>query len=124
MGYNRRAHKIQNLRSKGISMAFVEQRATYNKAASDFDLMLAFTSATNKGVGVDKKRLRLRLAAYVARKTLSLTLNNHSEFITSGISRGGIWGGEKGNLPDFLQFQLNPQQSQRCFRGINCSFSI
>ena len=52
-------------------------------------------------LGFDKKRLGLRLAAYVVRKTLSLTLNSHSEFITSGISRGGIWGGEKGNLPHF-----------------------
>nr|YP_009919567.1 hypothetical protein [Solanum melongena]QMQ97349.1 hypothetical protein [Solanum aethiopicum]QMQ97448.1 hypothetical protein [Solanum wrightii]QMQ97643.1 hypothetical protein [Solanum sisymbriifolium]QMQ98013.1 hypothetical protein [Solanum torvum]QMQ98092.1 hypothetical protein [Solanum anguivi]QPF97045.1 hypothetical protein [Solanum stenotomum subsp. goniocalyx]QPF97185.1 hypothetical protein [Solanum ahanhuiri]QPF97256.1 hypothetical protein [Solanum phureja]QPF97323.1 hypothetical len=122
MGYNRRAHKIQNLRSKGISMAFVEQRANGRQVTliSCWPLLRLLI----RGLGFDKKRLGLRLAAYVVRKTLSLTLNSHSEFITSGISRGGIWGGEKGNLPHFLQFQLNPQQSQRCFRGINCSFSI
>ena len=53
-----------------------------------------------------------RLARLCSRKTLSSTLNSRSEFITSGISRGGICGGEKGNLLHFLQFQLNPQQSQ------------
>lgn len=55
-----------------------------------------------RGLGFDKLRLGFCLVVYVVRKILSLMLNSYSEFIISGISRGGICGGEKGNLFYFL----------------------
>lgn len=53
MGYNRRAHKIQNLRSKGISMAFVEQRANGRQVTliSCWPLLRLLI----RGLGFDKK---------------------------------------------------------------------
>ena len=105
MGYNRKADKIKILRSKGISMDFFEQ--TVNGRQVTLISYWPLLRLLIRGLGFDKKRLRLRLASYAVKKILVLTLNSHSEFITSGISRGGIWGGENDNLPHFIQFELN-----------------